>query len=192
MAFPFALLLGATGCHHRKVRPVLLPPATSVPLVEVPATPDGPLVEEQRPKLPPIPVAEAAGKPKKQKKRSGKSGSVAGTVQGGGTGAAPASPRASESSVEKSEQAAAAANLGSLTVGGEQNPRALEEAADVIASNERRLSGLSAERAKGQAALVSNVRNFQKDAQVALKSGDAEGAKTLATKGRLLLDDLEK
>jgi len=36
------------------------------------------------------------------------------------------------------------------------------------------------------------VRNFRKDAQEALKSGDAEGAKTLATKAKLLLDDLEK
>jgi ribosomal protein S20 len=39
---------------------------------------------------------------------------------------------------------------------------------------------------------VSKVRNFWKDAQDALKSGDAEGAKTLATKAKLLLDDLEK
>ncbi len=38
---------------------------------------------------------------------------------------------------------------------------------------------------------MSNVRNFQKQAQQALKTGDAEGAKTLATKGKLLLDDLE-
>jgi phage shock protein A len=34
------------------------------------------------------------------------------------------------------------------------------------------------------------VRNFQKQAQQALKAGDPEGAKMLATKGKLLLDDL--
>ena len=43
-----------------------------------------------------------------------------------------------------------------------------------------------------QKAQVSKVKNFLKDAQDALKSGDAEGAKTLATKAKLLLDDLEK
>ncbi len=44
----------------------------------------------------------------------------------------------------------------------------------------------------GEKAQVSKVKNFLKDAQEALKTGDAEGAKTLATKAKLLLDDLEK
>ena len=82
--------------------------------------------------------------------------------------------------------------IGALTVGGEQSPRALQEASELLAANERRLSAINGEALKSQAELLGKVRNFQRDAQVALHSGDAEGAKTLATKGKLLLDDFDK
>jgi len=41
-------------------------------------------------------------------------------------------------------------------------------------------------------AQISKVRNFQRQAQEALNSGDAEGQRLLATKAKLLLDDLVK
>ena len=62
----------------------------------------------------------------------------------------------------------------------------------MITANERRLESLPTDTVRSQAALVSKVRTFQRDAQQALDSGDAEGARTLATKGKLLLDDLVK
>jgi ribosomal protein S20 len=62
----------------------------------------------------------------------------------------------------------------------------------MIAANEKRLNGLPAQIAEEQKAQISKVRNFQRQAQAALSSGDAEGAKTLATKAKLLLDDLLK
>ena len=53
----------------------------------------------------------------------------------------------------------------------------------MIASNEKRLSALPARCAPDQKrSQISKIRNFQRQAQEALKSGDAEGAKTLATK----------
>ena len=79
-----------------------------------------------------------------------------------------------------------------MTAGGETNPQTRQEAEDLIASVEKRLNALPAQKVEEQKAQVSKVRNFWKDAQEALKSGDAEGAKTLATKAKLLLDDLEK
>jgi ribosomal protein S20 len=82
--------------------------------------------------------------------------------------------------------------IGALTAGGEASPQTKQEAADLIASSEKRLNALSAQKAEEEKAQVSKVKNFLKDAQEALKSGDAEGAKTLATKAKLLLDDLEK
>ena len=51
---------------------------------------------------------------------------------------------------------------------------------------------LPVKKAEEEKAQVSKVKNFLKDAQEALKTGDAEGAKTLATKAKLLMDDLEK
>jgi ribosomal protein S20 len=82
--------------------------------------------------------------------------------------------------------------IGALTAGGEASPQTKQEAADLIASSEKRLNALPAKKAEDEKAQVSKVKNFLKDAQEALKSGDAEGAKTLATKAKLLLDDLEK
>jgi hypothetical protein len=82
--------------------------------------------------------------------------------------------------------------IGSLSLGGEASPRAQQEAADLIASIEQRLSGLPSGKARQERAQVSRIRNFRRQAQDALNSGDVEGAKTLATKARLLLDDLEK
>lgn len=82
--------------------------------------------------------------------------------------------------------------IGSLTAGGETNPQSKQEAADLIASNEKRLAALAAPKGEDRKAEISTVKNFQRQAQDALTSGDAEGAMTLATKAKLLLDDLEK
>jgi ribosomal protein S20 len=82
--------------------------------------------------------------------------------------------------------------IGALTAGGEANPQTKQEAADLITSSEKRLNALPVQKAEDEKAQVSKVKNFLKDAQEALKTGDAEGAKTLATKAKLLLDDLEK
>jgi len=82
--------------------------------------------------------------------------------------------------------------IGALTAGGEANPQTKQEAADLITSSEKRLNALPAQKAEDEKAQVNKVKNFLKDAQEALKSGDAEGAKTLATKAKLLLDDIEK
>jgi ribosomal protein S20 len=54
------------------------------------------------------------------------------------------------------------------------------------------VNALPAQKSEEEKSQVSKVKNFLKDAEDALKSGDAEGAKTLATKAKLLLDDLEK
>ena len=82
--------------------------------------------------------------------------------------------------------------IGALTAGGEADPQTKQDAADLIASIEKRLNAFTTQTTDDQKAQISKVRNFWRDAQAALKSGDAEGAKTLATKAKLLLDDLEK
>jgi ribosomal protein S20 len=82
--------------------------------------------------------------------------------------------------------------IGELTAGGAANPQAQQAAADLVASIEKRLNGLSAQTVRRQRTQVSRIRNFWQQAQAALSSGDVEGAKTLATKANLLLDDLQK
>ena len=82
--------------------------------------------------------------------------------------------------------------IGALSLGGDTNPHAQQEAAELLASIDRRLNGLSAGKMRTDKAQISRIRNFQRQAQGALNSGDVEGAKTLGTKAKLLLDDLEK
>ncbi len=164
------------------------------------------MVEAPKQKLPDVPVAAAATKPKKLRR---KPKPVAQTAQGTGTqtGAGPAGGSGSGgagtgagagagpqmASAEPPPNEAGFAALGALTPGGgDQSPRARQEAADLIAATEKRINALPKDTAKGQAAQINKVRNFLREAQSALRSGDAEGARTLAMKGKLLLDDVEK
>ena len=162
------------------------------------------MVEAPRQKLPDVPVAAAATKPKKLRR---KPKPVAQTAQGTGTqtGAGPAGGSGSGAagagagagsqmaSAEPPPNEAGIAALGALTPGGgDQSPRARQEAADLIAATEKRINALPKDTAKAQAAQINKVRNFLREAQSALRSGDAEGARTLAMKGKLLLDDVDK
>jgi ribosomal protein S20 len=149
---------------------------TPVALEEIPEPENLPTVETPPINLPPVPVATNAGKPKRERKKPVPK-------------AAPTPEPAQIASVAPSPEETA---IGALTAGGEASPQTKQDAADLIASSEKRLTALSAQKAEDQKAQVSKVKNFLKDAQDALKSGDAEGAKTLATKAKLLLDDLEK
>jgi len=175
---PCALSLGLSGCHHKPVVPPL--PAITQPVaLETPPSPaKPPMVEAQPAKMPPVPVAAAGGKVRTRHKNTKTTPSAAAT------------PPAQVASVEapSPEQTA----IGALSTGGDASPQAQKEAGDLIASIDKRLNALSAQKAESDKAQISKIRNFQRQAQEALSSGDAEGAKTLATKAKLLLDDIEK
>ncbi len=178
-----AMTFALSGCRsHKVVRSIVLPPFTPVELAQLPEPSEPPMVEEDEDAedLPPVPVAEGAATPKRQKRRVKTVASPPAEVP------APAPVAALPTPAESANA------IGELTPGGDQDPQTQKEAANLIASNEKRLGALSAEVVRTQAGLVSNVRNFQRQAQQALRTGDAGGAKTLATKGKLLLDDLEK
>jgi hypothetical protein len=125
-------------------------------------------------KMPPVPIASAAAKPRRERRKP------------------TAKPVPEPAQVVSTEPPAENSAVGALTSGGEANPRSQQEAADMIAANEKRLNALSAQILEEQKPQISQVKNFQRQAQEALTSGDDEGAKTLATKAKLLLDDLSK
>ena len=173
---------GLSGCHHRTVVAPLPSVQTPVPLVGVPPATEGPVLEVPQVKLPPVPIAAAAAKPKREKKRPAKTVVTAPNVPE----PAPAAPVTSPAKAPAEENP-----VGALTAGGESNPQNMQEAADLIASIEKRLNGLPTPGNDNTKAQANQVRNFWRDAKAALKSGDAEGAMTLATKAKLLLDDLD-
>jgi hypothetical protein len=174
----FGLTVGLGGCRHKAQVATLPAVLTPVALEEIPEPANLPTVETPPVSLPPVPVASDAGKPKREKKKPApKTPPVPEPTQIASV-APPPSP----------EETA----IGALTAGGEANPQTKQEAADLITASEKRLTALPAQKAEEEKAQVSKVKNFLKDAQEALNTGDSEGAKTLATKAKLLLDDLEK
>jgi hypothetical protein len=130
---------------------------------------DAPVVE-----LPPVPFAAAAASPRRERRRIVQKTPVAPVEE--------ATPQPMTDTVA----------IGDLTAGATANPQAQQETADLIASIDSRLKALSPQTQRKQRAQINKVRNFWRQASDAFNSGDAEGAKTLATKAKLLLDDLEK
>ena len=89
-------------------------------------------------------------------------------------------------------EAAPAALLGTLSTGGDAAPQSQQQAQDMIASIARRINALPSQTANAQKRQIRQILNFVDQAKKALSSGDAEGAKNLATKAKLHMDDLEK
>jgi hypothetical protein len=170
------VLLG--GCHRRQAPPTL-PAILQAPDIPPPAPPP-PAMESSLPEdiatAPSAKVTET--RPRRPSRRT-----------------APKSP-ASEASTPVDTASTAAtpegSTIGELSDGGDANPQTQQEAAELIASSEGRLNGLTPAVARQQQVQLRKVRYFLKQAKQALSSGDAEGAKTLATKAKLLLDDLAK
>jgi hypothetical protein len=176
------LPLGLSGCLHKKAQAVVLP-VSKAPMVLASATePENPpMLEEPPPEELSTPIAEAAAIPRPKRKPT-----------------RPAAPASANTSPTTPPQVASVEGLGEdsaigeLTAGGDATPQTRQDAADLIASNDKRLKALPASTVKAQRSQINKILNFQRQALNALNSGDAEGAKTLATKAKLLLHDLDQ
>lgn len=172
------LACGLTGCMHKRPKVPVLPAVLApVPLENPPAPQKQQVLHAPPVELPPTPVAEAAASPKRERRRPVQKAVV--------------TPAPTEEGAEPQPMTDEAA-IGELTAGGATDPQTQQEARDLIASVEKRLNALPSQTVRKQRSQISKIRNFWLQAQAAFNSGDAEGAKTLATKGKLLLDDLEK
>ena len=81
--------------------------------------------------------------------------------------------------------------LGELTTGGESNNDAFRRQTDgLLKSQNRRLSGLSPRAVALHTQQVEQARLFLKQAGEAWNKQDIEGARTLATKAKVLLDEI--
>ncbi len=205
-----ALLCALTGCSgHKRVQPqpVILAKRTPVPLETPPVASNPPLIDApNQAKLPAVPVAEAATKPKRIRRRPKQTAaavtppppSTTPAPQPAGAGAtsaaAPGAPVPVQVAGNDAPTAPTAADtvIGALTPGGaDQTPKARQDAQELLMSTDRRLKALPAQTQQTRKVQISQIRNFWTQASDALKAGDAEGAKTLALKAKLLLDDLE-
>ncbi len=169
---------GIAGCRHKpKAAPLPpLPAPSTVPLVPAPEPSTPPQVQPVP--IKPLPTPPAQPKPKKRKKKP--------------PVVVPAAPAPVEMASNVPPPPPPVNVVGALSAGGDGAPAAQQKAAALIAEVEKRLSGLSAATLDAQKEGVARVKNFLRQAQDALKSGDAEGASTLAGKAKVLLDDLLK
>ena len=177
------LLLGAAGCRHKPAPVVLqVPPPSPVPLEPAPEPKNPPLVASVPTQ--PIPLPRVTVPPPKKPKKVKKAAPTPTPAVQVAVANVPPNPAAAAPDPSSA--------IGALTPGGEQVPERHQQAVELIAANDKRVSGLSAEFREKQKEQLIRVQNFQKQAQTALAAGDAEGASILATKAKVLLDDLQK
>jgi hypothetical protein len=209
------LALSMLGCAHKGELAPAAPVATAPPL-----QPDSMTVQQSLPPVPPVtaarvspppaePTAEPTStstKPPARHRRHKPDPAVT-----AGTTAAPATPGAAPAAAEASPGAAATtagpgtppadthaapagadpvAGLVELSAGSPVNGADRNAMLDQIKLQENRLRTLKTGSSGDSAAVVIQVRSFLEKARLALTENDLDGARTLTTKAKLLIDEL--
>jgi hypothetical protein len=83
--------------------------------------------------------------------------------------------------------------IGQLTTGDTASGEKIKrEAVDLIGSTQQGLLGIKRSLSEDEKITVGQIRNYLKQAQQALDTGDSDGAHLLATKAKALLEELAK
>lgn len=203
------LAILCTGCSHKT--PVTPQQAQAPPLQTGKGTLEPPKTTQQAektdtPLASPLPPPSAQSvplpPPTPKKVRKPKKPKPADTPQG--TAAAPAASQNSQASAGSTTaqatppaqlQTAPTSNssIGQLTTGDSASgERTKHETADLIGATQQGLSGIKRTLSDDEKATAGQIHNYLKQAQQALENGDADGAHLLATKAKVLLDELMK
>lgn len=165
------LLLG--GCHrqtHVALPPALPPPLPTATIAIPPVThvtPDAVLEE------PPVPIPAPEVEPPKQHVAPHKAAPPV---------AAPPKPAPTTPAIE---------SLGTLTTGGDVSQTARNEVQALLADLHQRVNEVNRTQASAHYDQMQRIRAFLKQADGAWKVGDIDGTRTLATKAKVLLDDIQ-
>ena len=178
--------MGVSGCRHSSRHVAVappLPPDVTPQMVSVPP-PTHP--SEPLPPRPVVPTATVVPPPEAPRKLRKTRRAPAATT----SAPAPASPAPAPAQT-------AAANppanpLGQLSTGGESTGQGLQETAGLLHSLETRFAGIPANVQSEHKTEVEQVKRFLAQADEALKTSDTEGARTLAVKAKVLLDEIQK
>jgi len=103
-----------------------------------------------------------------------------------------APPHEDAGAAQPNEPTAPELTIGMLSPGGEASAQSQQQARDLIGSVDRRVASLPARIANAQKPQVRKVRYYLDQAKQALNTGDADGAANLATKARVMVDELER
>jgi hypothetical protein len=174
LALALLLAAGLAGCRH-KAPAFVIPSGALAPVdLEPLPQPDPPpmVATLPVPELPPLSEAPVATPIPRRRPAT--------------------TPKEEQPSTQVAENAPAELAIGTLSTGGGLAPAIQQQAQDMITSILKRIAALPAKVADAEKRQIRQVRHFLDQAQQALSSGDTEGAKNLATKAGLLMDDLEK
>jgi outer membrane biosynthesis protein TonB len=205
----FLVAILCTGCSHKN--PVTPQQAQAPPLQTGKGTLEPPKTTQQAEKtdtplasplpppsaqsvpLPP-PTPKKVRKPKKPKPADTPQVTAAGPAASQNSQASAGSTTA-QATPPAQQQTAPTSNssIGQLTTGDSASgERTKHETADLIGATQQGLSGLKRALSNEEKATAGQIHNYLKQAEQALENGDADGAHLLATKAKVLLDELMK
>jgi outer membrane biosynthesis protein TonB len=191
--------LGLSGCTapwHKKAKATPPPQAqapASAPAAEYPpplATPPPEEIKQaQTPPPAPPPPVQPTPQPTTTHKKKAKPSPAIPMPQDAKSGTT--TQTATTASPSSGESTTAASPIGNLSAGDSSGSSQLkQETADLIGSSEQRLKSIHRSLSTDEQTTASQIRKFLDQAQQAMKSQDLEAAHTLATKAKLLLDEL--
>jgi hypothetical protein len=204
------LAILCAGCSHKN--PVTPQQAQAPPLKTGKGTLESPKTTQQAEKsdtplasplpppsaqsvpLPPPPPPKKVRKPKKPKPADSPP-AMAGAPAASSNSQAGAGSTTAQVTPPAQLQPAAVSNsaIGKLTTGDSASgERTKHETSDLIGATQQGLIALKRALSNEEKATAGQIHNYLKQAQQALDNGDADGAHLLATKAKVLLDELMK
>ncbi len=198
-----------TGCSHKTPatpqqaqapplktgKGTLEPPKTTqqAEKTETPLASPLPPPSEQSVPLPP-PTPKKVRKPKKPKPADTPPATASAPAASSSSQAGAPSATAQVTSPPQLPTAAAGNSaIGQLTTGDTASgERTKHETADLIGATQQGLISIKRALSNEEKATAGQIHNYLKQAQQALDNGDADGAHLLATKAKVLLDELMK
>ena len=203
------LAILCTGCSHKT--PVTPQQAQAPPLQTGKGTLEPPQTTQQAektdtPLASPLPPPSAQSVPlppptpkKVRKPKKPKPADTTQTAGAGAPGSQNSQPSAGSATAQVTQppqlQTAATSNsaIGQLTTGDSASgERTKHETADLIGATQQGLSTIKRALTNEEKATEGQIHNYLKQAQQALDNGDADGARLLATRAKVLLDELMK
>jgi hypothetical protein len=144
--------------------------------------------------LPPPPPPKKVRKPKKPKPAdSAPSTAAAPPASSNSQASAPSATAQITPPAQVQPAAVSNSAIGLLTTGDSASgERTKHETADLIGATQQGLSAIKRALSNDEKATRDQIHNYLKQAQQALENGDADGAHLLATKAKVLLDELMK
>ena len=197
------LALGTTGCSHKAASPPQQAQAPPLQTGKGTLPPPDRTQQQEKSEAPlasplPPPSAQSVPLPPPTPKKVRKKPKPAPSKSTDTTQTAGAAPPANGATAQATPQVVSAAGgagspIGQLTTGDSAlGERTKHETTDLIGGTQQGLNGIKRSLSTDEQVTASQIRTFLKQAQQALDTGDTDGAHTLATKAKLLLDELTK